>query len=111
MKAAERSMTDYKIDFESIPWHSPLEGMRARACESDGRQLRVVEYAKEMAPHWCDKGHIGYILEGRFEIRFGNGQVDTFEPGDGVFIPSGPDHKHMGKALTDVVRVVFVEDT
>jgi hypothetical protein len=27
-----------------------------------------------------------------------------------VFIPSGSEHKHMGKALTDIVRVIFVEE-
>ena len=33
-----------------------------------------------------------------------------YNPGDGIFIPSGPEHKHMGRALTDLVRAVFVEE-
>ena len=86
-----------------------MDGLRFKARKWQGKQLRLVEYTRDMEPHWCEKGHIGYVLEGRFEIRFAN-ETEIFNPGDGVFIPSGPDHKHMGQALTDVVRAVFVED-
>jgi quercetin dioxygenase-like cupin family protein len=43
------------------------------------------------------------------EIEFQDG-VTIFEQGDGVFIPDGEEHKHKARALTAVVRVVFVED-
>ena len=102
-------MSQYKVDFESIPWETPTAGLRYKAERRGGRQLRVVEYTREMEPHWCDKGHIGCVLEGRFEIRF-EGETAVFNAGDGVFIPPGPEHRHMGAALSDVVRVVFVED-
>ncbi len=102
-------MSVYKIDFESLPWQTPMDGLRFRAVADGGRRLRLVEYTKAMKPHWCENGHIGYVLEGRFEIRFENETV-VYDAGDGVFIPSGAQHKHMGRALTDVVKVVFVED-
>lgn len=102
-------MMDYKVDFESIQWEAPIEGLRAKKEIHGGKQLRLVEYTQDMEPHWCEKGHIGYVLEGQFEIQFEN-EVIVFIPGDGIFIPSGPEHKHMGKVLSDVVRVVFVED-
>jgi quercetin dioxygenase-like cupin family protein len=102
-------MVPYRVDFDQVEWESPMKGLRFKAVRQAGRQLRLVEYTKEMEPHWCDKGHIGYVLEGRLEIRFA-GEVQTYAAGNGVFIPAGGEHKHMGKALTDVVRVVFVED-
>ena len=102
-------MIEYKIDFESIPWETPIEGLRARKKIQDGKQLRLVEYTKEMEPHWCDKGHFGYMLEGQFEIKFEK-DVIVYNPGDGIFIPSGEEHKHMGRVLSDVVKVIFVED-
>ena len=86
-----------------------MEGVRFKAVRHEGKLLRLVEYTKDMAPHWCEKGHIGRILEGRFEIKF-EGETVTYEPGDGVFIPPGERHKHMARALTEVVRTVFVED-
>ena len=66
----------------------------------------MVEFTPAMEPHWCENGHIGVVLEGEFEIKF-DGDIVTYKSGDGVFIPSGSEHRHMGKALTDVVRVVF----
>lgn len=102
-------MSLYRVDFETIPWEQPMYGLRFKARKHGGKQLRLAEYTKSMEPHWCDKGHIGYVLEGRFEIRF-DGEVTVFSPGDGIFIPPGEQHRHMGTALTDIVRVVFVED-
>ena len=67
------------------------------------------EYAPEMEPHWCDRGHYGCILSGEFEIRFAE-RVLVFRAGNGVHIPSGAEHRHMARALSPVVRALFVED-
>jgi len=50
------------------------------------------------------------ILDGRFEIRYDD-VTEVYEPGDGVLIPSGEEHRHMAVALTDTVRALFVEET
>ncbi len=100
---------DYLIDFDRLPWESPMKGLRYKAVTRGSRRLRLVEYTKELDPHWCEKGHIGYLLEGRFEIAFDRRTL-IFGPGSGIFIPAGTEHRHMGKALSDVVRVIFVED-
>lgn len=39
-----------------------------------------------------------------------DGELVRFIAGDGVFIPPGEDNKHITRVLTDVVRMVFVED-
>ena len=97
------------MDFQSMSWETLAEGVRFKAYEQGGRKLRLAEFAKEFVePDWCTKGHIGYILEGQMEIDF-DGEVIVFGPGDGVFISAGKEHKHKGKALTDVVRVILVE--
>ena len=103
-------MKQFKVDFESIPWEIPADGVRFKAYEQGGRKLRLAEFSREFVePDWCTKGHIGYILEGRMEIDF-DGKVIVFEPGDGLFIPAGEKHKHKGRVLTDVVKVILVED-
>jgi len=102
-------MEQYKVDFESMEWEVPADGVRFKAYEQGGRKLRLVEFSKEFVePDWCDKGHIGYILEGKMEIDF-DGKVITFGPGDGVFILAGEEHKHKGRVLTDKVKAVLVE--
>lgn len=102
-------MTSYRVDFNAQPWEAPVDGLRCKAVKQGDRQLRLVEYTRNLEPHWCEKGHMGYVLEGRLEIEFED-QVLVFNPGDGIIIPSGWEHRHKGKVLTDVVRVVFVED-
>ena len=103
-------MEKYRVDFKSMHWETPADGVRFKAYEQGGRKLRLVEFTKEFVePDWCSKGHIGYILEGQLEIDFG-GKVIVFGPGDGVFIPAGEKHKHKGKVLTDKVKAILVEE-
>ena len=62
-----------------------------------------------MPLHWCEKGHYGYILEGKFEIEYKNEKV-VYQAGDGVFIPDGEKHRHKAKVLSEFVKVIFVEN-
>lgn len=106
---AEENMGDYRIDFNLLEWETPMPGVRQKAAVRGGKKLRFVEYTREMPEHWCKKGHIGCVIDGRLEVEFQDG-VHVFGPGDGVLIPAGEAHRHKARALTDVVRAVFVED-
>ena len=101
-------MSCYKVDFESLPWETPVEGVRHKLFLQGGRRLRLVEYSKAMPVHWCDKGHMGYVLKGEMEIRFED-EVQTVTQGDGLCIPDGPEHRHQARVLTDTVTAIFVE--
>jgi len=93
-----------------MPWESPTAGVKFKAYEHNSRKLRLVELAREFVePDWCTKGHIGYILEGQLEVNF-DGKVIVFGPGDGLFISAGEKHKHKGRVLTDVVKIILAED-
>ena len=106
----ERSMEQYRIDFSAMPWQAPAAGVRFKANERAGRKLRLVEFGKDFVePDWCSKGHIGYVLEGQLEVNFG-GRIVLFGPGDGIFVPPGEQHKHKGRAITEVVKLILVED-
>ena len=102
-------MADYRIDFEKLSWESPYPGIRHKIVEHNGVKLRYVEYSDEVPTHWCSRGHYGMILEGEMEIKFDNGQ-HIFKSGDGVFIPDGDAHRHQAKALTQMVKAIFVEE-
>ena len=102
-------MPDYRIDFASLPWEMVMDGVRQKIVAHSGKKVRLVEYSKAMPPHWCSKGHYGYILKGRFEIEFAD-KTCILEEGDGVFIPDGEEHRHRARVLSDIVRVVFMED-
>jgi quercetin dioxygenase-like cupin family protein len=99
----------YRCDFESVQWTFPMKGVRHKVFPFQGRSVRLVEYSSEMEPHWCERGHAGYILEGEFQIEFTDG-TQIFVSGDGIAIPGGREHRHKATVLSAVVRAVFVED-
>lgn len=102
-------MEHHKIDFASMAWTSPAVGVRYKVYEREGQKLRLVEFSRDFVePDWCVKGHVGYILEGCMEIDF-VGKKEVLGPGDGLFIPAGESHKHKGRVLTDMVKVILVE--
>ena len=99
-----------KVDFDALEWQRPLPGARMKAFESGGRKLRLVEFARGFRePDWCRKGHIGYVLQGEMDVSF-DGESVRFKEGDVIFIPPGEENRHMATVLTDVVRLVLVED-
>jgi quercetin dioxygenase-like cupin family protein len=98
----------YKIDFNKLEWESPLPGVRHKYLDQNNIRLRLVEYSQTMPVHWCERGHIGYLLQGRMEIEYQTGKI-IYAPGDGIFIPEGPEHKHCGRVLSETVLVFFVE--
>ena len=102
-------VSKYRVDFEAIDWESPIRGMRQKIHKFGRQQLRMVEYSRDLPPHWCEKGHIGYVLEGQMEIELAH-ECQVYSSGDGVFIPNGPEHKHKGKIISETVTIVFVED-
>lgn len=103
-------MEPYRIDFDSLPWTSPMEGVRFKVFKQGNRQIRLVEFRKGFTePDWCRKGHIGYVLEGECEIDFAGRRV-CYKPGDGIFIPPGEADKHMAQVIGEMVRVVLVEE-
>ena len=102
------TQVQHKADFDKLEWESPVAGVRHKCIDQNNVRLRVVEYSKEMPPHWCEKGHYGYLIEGQMEVEYENSTV-IYYPGDGIFIPDGPDHKHRGRVLSDKVLVFFIE--
>jgi quercetin dioxygenase-like cupin family protein len=101
-------LKNYKADFGSIEWEIPFEGVRHKYLDQDGQRLRLVEYSKEMPPHWCEKGHYGYVISGQMEIEF-DYKKEIYKSGDGVILPAGAEYRHKAKVISDKVLVFFVE--
>ncbi|MEW6236760.1 MAG: cupin domain-containing protein [Candidatus Omnitrophota bacterium] len=101
-------MLQYKADFEKIAWESPIAGVRHKCFDQNRLRLRLVEYTQAMPPHWCEKGHYGYIIEGELEIEYDKETI-TYKSGDGLFIPDGLEHRHRGRVLSEKVLVFFME--
>jgi ethanolamine utilization protein EutQ (cupin superfamily) len=103
-------MENFKIDFSSLPWQSPLKGVRYKTFNDGKRQVSLLEYTREYVDtEWCQKGHYGCVLDGECELNFSGRRVH-FKTGDGVFIPAGPAGQHQFKAVSEVVKLILVGD-
>ena len=103
-------MTDYKVDFDEIPWTSPKPGVRFKVYSDGTCQLRLVEFFNGFAEkEWCSRGHRGYILGGDLEITFPDKTV-IYRTGDTIAIPTGEEHRHKGRVLTEKVRFFVMEE-
>jgi mannose-6-phosphate isomerase-like protein (cupin superfamily) len=49
------------------------------------------------------------VVSGRLEIYF-DGEIIAFQKGDGIFIPSGEDHKHMATVSSGTVQLILFEE-
>lgn len=103
-------MLPIPIDFDSLPWESPLPGARFKAYREGAKQIRLLEFSSEFVePVWCEKGHVGFVLEGTLEVDF-NGRVVVYPQGSGISISAGSATAHKARSITPVVRLVLVED-
>src|SRR3974390_911146 len=99
-----------RVAFEEMPWETSPAGVRFKVQRVGDRQLRLLEFSRDLDhPHWCTTGHLGYVLEGAMEVEFTTGP-QVFRAGAGLAIPAGEAAKHRPRALTDRVRMIFVED-
>jgi len=101
-------MIHYKIDFDKLEWYEKAKGIRDKCVDQNGIRSRLVEYTKEMPPHWCTKAHYGIILSGKMRVRF-PGKSHIYEEGDCLYLPPGDTHTHEAIILSDMVRVFFIE--
>lgn len=79
----------YKRSLPDMPWTTPWSGLCKRTLELGSKRLSVVEYSAAMTPHWCDDGHVGYVVSGKLKIQFDRGDIVNYYPGNGILIPQG----------------------
>lgn len=78
------------LSFKSIDW-SKVEPVRHpgetghcdwRTFNNGDLRVRIIEYSPGYkADHWCDRGHVVYILEGEITIELKDGREFLFTPG------------------------------
>jgi len=83
-----------KISFDEITWSEPAPGVKFKAAQRPGRQLRLVAFSEAFEePDWCTRAHAGYVISGHMSIEFTSG-IEEFSQGDGLFIAAGDRHRH-----------------
>jgi quercetin dioxygenase-like cupin family protein len=90
-------------------WESTGEGVRVKRVRNGPAELRLVEMLSSAKhPEWCEVGHSGCVLEGVLEIEF-DAEMMRFEPGDGIVIPPGREHRHRPRVVSGRVRLALAD--
>ena len=103
-------MSPFKVPFDSMEWEQIRPDVRQKRYCEGSRQIRLVEFATREGPeHWCESGHVGYVLKGGLRIDF-NGNIVGFTQGDALFIPDGTESRHRAVAITEGTQLLMIED-
>ena len=77
--------------------------------ESGNIRVRVVEYASGFeSDHWCERGHVLLVLEGKLGIRLKDGREFALAPG--VSFQVGDDSSNPHLAFSEKGAKVFIVD-
>lgn len=64
-------------------------------------RIRHVEYTPGyMADHWCDRGHVLYVLEGELQTELKDGRVFSMKPGMSYQVSDFGDAAHRSSTMT-----------
>ena len=103
-------MDQHRILFDSLEWQEGIRGARFKAFRCGNKQFRLLEFTSEFVePDWCEKGHVGFVVQGELEIGF-RGQLVKYPEGSGIFIPAGSESAHKARSITQTVLLFLVED-
>ena len=72
-------------------------------------RVRMVEYTPGyLADHWCDRGHVLYVLEGELITELRDGRVFTLNPGMSYQVSDYGDAAH--RSATTTGATLFIVD-
>lgn len=101
---------NYLIEFEHMDWHHVDAGIRQKEISRDGKRMRLVEFRhRSIENDWCQKGHIGFVIEGSMTINF-NGTRKAYTSGNALWIDPGEPNRHrIEMAENESVTLFLIE--
>lgn len=80
-----------------------------RTIEVGDIRIRVVEYSPGyLADHWCDRGHILFVLEGELVSELQDGRQSVLTPGMSYQVSDFGDSPH--RSRTETGAKLFIVD-
>jgi len=104
------------IPFQTIDWknvprteHVGETGTSFwQTIQFDGLRIRVVEYTKNyLANHWCQKGHIVFVLEGEMTSELDTGEKSVLSKGMSYVVSD--DLSSHRSITTDRVKLLIID--
>jgi len=80
-----------------------------RTFEIGDLRVRVVDYSPGyLADHWCDRGHVLYVLEGELTSELRDGRRFVLTPGMSYQVSNSGDAAH--RSVTEKGAKIFIVD-
>lgn len=105
-----------RIPFETIDWSqlptTTVSGTTGtatmRTVQHDGLRIRMVQYSADyLADHWCQLGHLVFVLEGELINEHEDGTVNVLKAGMSYHVSDGlSSHRSRTK---EPVRMIVVD--
>jgi hypothetical protein len=74
------------------------------------QMIRLVKFNSGFVePDWCKKTHVGFVLEGSFDLEFPDRTLQ-YKIGDGLFLDGTKNHKHIIKVTSNDPVILFLVD-
>lgn len=105
-----------KLPFESIDWSQlPITTMPGatgtatmRVVQREGLRIRMVEYSADyLADHWCQLGHLVFVLEGELINEHEDGRVNVLKAGMSYHVSDG--HSSHRSRTEAPVKMIVVD--
>jgi quercetin dioxygenase-like cupin family protein len=72
-------------------------------------RVRLVEYSPGyVADHWCERGHVLFVVEGQLTAELRDGRTHHLTPGSGYFVSDHGDSAH--RSVTATGAKLFIVD-
>lgn len=92
------------VDWEKVPvtHHAGETGFaRWRTVTAGDLRIRQIEYsAGYLADHWCERGHVLYVLEGELTTELQDGRTFKMTSGVSYHVSDGADAAHRSSTVT-----------
>lgn len=80
-----------------------------RSFEIGDLRVRLVDYSPGyLADHWCERGHVLYVLEGELISELRDGRRHVLTPGMSYQVSDGGDAPH--RSVTEKGARIFIVD-
>lgn len=98
-------MTGSVVSFPTVPWTQGAHPLERKKNSPDGSVTLLTFAVGFSDPVWCDRGHSGYVLQGRLTLEMEAGTLDV-NVGEGFIIDAGSRHRASNRGEEDVVLFI-----
>ena len=96
-------------DIEAVAENGETGRSLSRTFERAGVRLRIVEYQPGyLADHWCDRGHVFYLLTGEVAVELKDGRAFRLTAGRSFVVADHGDAPH--RVRSELGAVAFIVD-